>query len=132
MKLYRDKMQQIREFNPLCKLYVVPVIPSKSDTTNTNVGYFNNLVVNELVQHFSKLYIVWGTDQFVDNMTGRLSSRFNSASDSSGLHLNKVGMIRLVRMIKDSIFDSKKFGSKVHSSRLYSSALRDGPHPHHR
>ncbi len=127
VKVYRDKIQEIRVFNKQCKIFIVPVIPSCTDTTNKNIGYFNDLVVNGLVQHFRKLFIVWGTSQFADINSGRLSPRFRKSSDQSGLHLNEVGTGCLVRIIKNSIFQSRRIGSRVHSSRSFANVLRTGP-----
>ncbi len=123
---YRKKLLQIRLLNPLCKLFIVPVIPSKSDTTNRNIGQFNNLIVHELVQHFSKLFIVWGTGQFADMNTGQLANRYHKSPDPCGLHLNKAGISCLVRMIKESLFQAKVIGSRVHSNRSYSNVLSTG------
>ncbi len=107
----------------------MPVIPSKSDTTNRNIGHFNDLVVHELVQDFSKLFIVWGTGQFANINTGQLADRYHKSPDPCGLHLNKYGISRLVSMIKQSVFQARSIGGsgKVHNSRLYSNTLRTGP-----
>ncbi len=126
---YREKLLQIRLINPLCKLFLVPVIPSKSDITNRNIGHFNNLVVHELVQHFSKLFIVWGTGEFTDNDTGRLANRFHKSPDPCGLHLNRFGTSRLVVMIKQSIFQAKDIGSRIHNSRSFANVTGTGTSP---
>ncbi len=123
---YRDKLLQIRLINPQCKLFLVPVIPSKSDDTNSNIGHFNDMAVNEIVKDFHKLFIVWGTGQFADNDTGRLANRFHKSPDSCGLHLNRAGICRLVVLIKESLFNAKSTGSRVHSGRPYSNVLSTG------
>ncbi len=126
VNVYRDKIQEIRVFNKHCKIFIVPVIPSCSENTNKNIGYFNDLVVNGLVQHFKKLFIVWGTSQFADVSSGRLAPRFCKSPDPSGLHLNRLGTSHLVRIIKNRIFESRRIGNRVHSSRSYANVTVTG------
>ncbi len=123
---YRDKIHQIRKLNQKCHIHVVPVIPCKADDINVKIGRFNNLVVNELVQHFSRLFIVEGTHHFADFSNGRLAAKYLNYPDTSGLHLNKVGIASLVRFIKNSIFQARHIGSRVHNRRTFANTLGPG------
>ena len=78
--------------------------------------------MGELVQHFGKFFIVHGTQHFADPMSGVLDSRYCRTPDPSGLHLNKYGIAQLVRLVKNSIFQVKTIGSRVHSNRTYAKA----------
>ncbi len=129
VEIYRDKIVDMRRVNPRCNVFIVPVIPCKSDIINRKIGYFNQLVCNELVQHFSRLFVVEGTQNLADPYSYQLADRYSKKPDASGLHLNEKGISVLVTMIKSSIFRSKSIGmsGKVHNSRLYSSALSTEP-----
>ncbi len=131
--LYRDKIQQIRQLNKKSNIHIVPVIPSKSNETNKKIMYFNHLVCNELIQHFPKLFIVKGTQDFADPYSAQLADRYSKKPDPCGLHLNDKGIAKLVSLIKVSIFEAKIVGNKVHNSRLFSSVVDEGPpNPRHR
>ena len=58
-KSYKTKISLIRKYNARCKLYVCPVLPSKSHSINRKVNIFNDLIYSDLCQtnlgHISKL-----------------------------------------------------------------------------
>ncbi len=127
--LYKRKLEQIRHLNPKCKLFIVPVIPSRASKNTRKIGYFNHLIRNELVQYFPRLYVVSGTDELYDEQ-GTLAHKFD-ANDRTGLHLNWKGVSVVVQRIKQCIFQVKK-GSRLQSNRLYSRALITGGPVDHR
>ncbi len=124
-ELYKDKIVSIRRLNKNCNIHITPVIPTKSNKVNVKIQHFNNLVAHELTQYFPKLFVVSGTRDFADP-NGLLSDRYAKSNDRSGLHLNKFGIAHLVRSIKQSIFQGKSMGSKVHSNRAFSNAVQYG------
>ena len=69
--------------------------------------------------------IVGGTAQFVDRESGLLSESLSRYRDDP-IHLNSAGVGMLVRLIKNAIFQGKK-SSKVHSNKLFSSAVSRRP-----
>ncbi len=128
-EVYRDKIADIRSMNAQCKVFVVPVIPCKSDVVNRKIMYFNQLVCNELVQHFSRLHIVEGTQDFADPYSNQRADRFAKNPDPSGLHLNDRGISRLVSKIKGTIYQAKSIGrDEVHNNRSYVNTLKLEPY----
>ena len=126
---YRNKLQDIRKLNPRCRLLLVPVLPSRNSKTVDKIRYFNTLICNELVQHFSRLFVVPNINLFANPRTGVLDRQYDIPHDKTGLHLNRLGVSWLVREIKSCVFEAGRTGSKVHSNRSYSSAVTTGGHP---
>ncbi len=122
VEVYRDKIADVRRINPRSNVFIVPVIPCRSDAVNRKIGYFNQLVCTQLVQHFPRLFIVEGTQDFADPYSYQLADRYSKKPDPSGLHLNGKGVSILVVMIKRTIFQAKSRGSRVHSSKSYAKA----------
>ncbi len=117
---------QIRRLNQRCNIHIVPVIPCKFDNVNAKIRYFNHLVVHELVQHFSRIFIVEGIQHLADPSNGRLAAKYFRYPDTSGLHLNETGIAHLVRSIKNSVFNGRHMGSWVHNSRSFANTLKTG------
>ncbi len=126
LTIYRRKLEQIRSLNPRCQLFIVPIVPSRTHKNTRKINFFNNLIVNELVQYIPRLYIASGLEELCDEQ-GTLARKFDN-HDRTGLHLNSKGVSVVVQRIKQCIFQVKR-GNKVQSNRLYSSALITGRRP---
>ena len=127
-KTYKRKILEIQKFNKMCKIYVVPVIPTKLISVNRKIIYFNNsFIYNDLVQSCPGVTVVGGTIQFADKQSNLLSESL-SLHRGDVLHLGSAGLSLLIRIIKQAIFQRKKH---KHSGRpLMSSVVRSGSvHP---
>ena len=129
LKTLRDKLRAIRKLNPRCRLFVVPVLPSRNAAHVDRIRYFNRLICHELVQHLPRLFIVKNIHLFAEPRTGVLSRQYDITHDRTGLHLNELGVRYLVSEIKECVFGAKKAGNRVHSNRLFSSAVTTGGRP---
>ena len=124
IQVYKKKLDEVKKLNPRCRILIVPVIPSRAQEDVDKINYFNSLITRQLVQHFPNLFIVSGMHEFSDER-GNLAGRYDTG-DRTGLHLNTKGIRVLAGYIKSAIFQAKSSGRKVHSNRLYSSAVKTG------
>ena len=125
-KTYKTKVSQIRKYNPKCKLFVCPVLPTKSTVVNKRIFIFNKYICNDLIQCYMGVLFVEGLSEFVDRQSGLLRSV--SAMDNSQdiLHINaNKGVRLLVRLIKQAIFSAKS--SHTANSRTFANVTRGGP-----
>ena len=128
-KSYKTKISLIRKYNARCKLYVCPVLPSKSHSINRKVNIFNDLIYSDLCQTNLTVTVLEGFDQFLDKGTNLLKSIFAEPDDNDILHLGKRGVKVLVSLIKFAIFSEKGDSNRV-GRKLYANTLRGGPtHP---
>ena len=128
-KLYKGKLEQVRQTNPKCKLLVCPVLPTRSDSINKMIVCFNNYLFTDLRNSKLDIHIVWGFGEFVDYQGGLLKSSLCGPHwEGDPLHLNPSGTRLLVRLIKQNIFSlrrPKAPGARV-DGRSYQAVL-DGP-----
>ena len=124
-KNYKTKIALIRKFNKKCRIFVCPVLPTKSHEINRRVNIFNKYLLDDLIQCDLKVVLVDGFLKFLDKQTNLLSTVL---SRNDNLHLNGKGVSVLVGLIKDSIFKSRRY-NVINSPRLYSNTVRGGP-PH--
>ena len=123
--IYKNKISEIKRLNEHCKIFVVPLLPTKMSNVNRKNINFNGFLFNDLLQSFDSVSIVDDVAQFVDMESGLLSESL-SRYRADPLHLNSAGVGLLVRLIKNAIFQGKK-SSKVHSNKLSSSAVSRRP-----
>ena len=123
--VYKGKISEIQKLNKHCKIFVVPVLPTKLPIVNRKIIYFNDILLNDLLQSFESVSIVGGSARFVDRENGLLSESL-SRYHADPLHLNSAGVGMLVRLIKYAIFQRKK-SNKTHSNKPYSSAVSRRP-----
>jgi alkylated DNA repair dioxygenase AlkB len=126
-KLYKTKVSQIRKYNPRCKLFICPILPSKLHNINRKVFKFNSYLYNDLCQSNLSVTLVEGFEQFFDNSTNLLRSTFSRPSPDDVLHLNDRGIKVLVSLIKRAIFYRKNTHNNPVDRRLFSNVLRGGP-----
>ena len=120
----KGKIEQIREINPHGKIFVCPVLPSRSQALNQRINAFNRYLFGDLQQSNSKVTIVNGFSEFVDP-TGLLKTTLHDKrSPTDVLHINNKGYCILVKLIKQAIFGVKKSKSKVNTGRPFSSFFR--------
>ena len=65
-KKYKVKLEQIRELNPRCNIYVCPVLPSRSQKINEKIFQFNGSLFNDLVKCSINVNLVQGLGEFLD------------------------------------------------------------------
>ena len=90
IKVYKKKLDDVRKLNPRCRIFIVPVIPSRAQEDVDKINYFNGLIARQLVQHFPRLFIVLGMHEFSD-VRGSLAGRYDTG-DRTGLQLNTKGI----------------------------------------
>ena len=132
--LYKGKIEEIREVNPKCNIFVCPVLPTRCKQINDRIRIFNNLLLSDLIQCNMNIKFVNGLGEFVDMSTLTLKSVYHQTHkadgtvDSTGLHINRGAGIRLlVNCIKFAIFSCKRGGSKLVSGKSFSNAVKGGP-----
>ena len=126
-KQYKTKISLIRQHNKNCKLFVCPVLPTRSLSINRKVFAFNRYIYDDLVRSNLKVSVVEGFQSFLDYQSNTLSSDTASTKSGDILHLNKRGTSILVVCIKRAIFGAKTKGGSRIGRRSYSNALRNGP-----
>ena len=112
---YKGKILEIKKLNKRCKIFVVPVLPTKLVTVNRKIIIFNNFILDDLRQSIDSVSIVGGSARFLDRATGLLSESL-SKYHNDPLHINSAGVGMLVKFIKEAIFQRKK-GRKTHSNK---------------
>lgn len=122
---YKGKISEIKRMNKNCKIFVVPLLPTKMMSINKKNVKFNSFLFDDLLQSFDCVSVVSGLTQFVDRESGLLLDSL-SRYRTDPLHLNSTGVGLLVRLIKFAIFQRKN-SSKIYSNRSYSSAVSGHP-----
>ena len=126
-KTLKTKILQIRKYNPRCRLFVCPVLPTKSTVINKKIFMFNKYIVNDLLQCDLHVVLVEGFRDFVDNQTSLLKRVFAVNDPNDTLHVNaNQGVRLLVRLIKQAIFRAKTYNKTV-DGRTYANVTRGGP-----
>ena len=116
-KTLKTKILQIRKYNPRCRLFVCPVLPTKSTVINKKIFMFNKYIVNDLLQCDLHVVLVEGFRDFVDNQTSLLKHVFAVNDPNDTLHVNaNQGVRLLVRLIKQAIFRAKTYNKNSHTN----------------
>ena len=100
--LYKSKLQEIKQLSPSCKIFVVPVLPTRNARMNRNIVCFNSMLSDMLNQMCFKDVFFPGVYSFLDSK-GLLSSRLTRNNDD--IHLGDKGLAQFVRLIKLWIFE---------------------------
>ena len=125
-KTYKLKISQIRKYNPKCKIFICPVLPTKSSVINQRVFKFNNYICNDLIQSNLKASLVEGFFEFVDKQSYLLRDDYSVNDINDILHINNTKGVRLlVRLIKHAIFRAKI--SRTVNGRTFANVTRGGP-----
>ena len=129
-RIYKGKLEQIRQLNPRCKLLVCPVLPTTDPTINKKILIFNNFLYNDLQRSSLRINIVWGFAAFVGHNGLLKSSLHGEHWEGDPLHINLEGTRLLVRLIKQNIFSLRrpKGTSSNVDGRTYQAVLQ-GPPP---
>ena len=120
-KMYKTKVSLIRKYNSKCKIYICPVLPTKSHDMNRRIFMFNRFLYDDLCQSDLKVILVEGFIKFLDKRSNLLNNELSRPDVDDLLHLNERGTSVLVKLVKHSIFHVK------FSNRLYANVLRGGP-----
>lgn len=124
---YKTKVSLIRKYNSRCKIFVCPVLPTKSHDKNRRIFEFNRYIFDDLCQCNLGVTVVEGFISFLDKRTNLLRHDFAKNLAGDELHLNMKGISTLVVLIKKSIFHSKSRKSNMVGNMLYSNVIRGGP-----
>ena len=129
--ILKSKIQSISKLNNKAKIFICPILPTKSRELNKKALYFNQLIFNDLVMCNFRVSVVHGFNDFVDPADTLLSRNYSKPHMNDLLHLNEKGVKLLAKNIKSSIFQRKKSGStsRINSGRPYSDALQRGSAP---
>ena len=127
--VFKSKIESISKLNRKAKIFICPILPTKSHELNKKALFFNRLIFNDLVMCNYGVSTVHGFDEFVDSADGLLSRNLSRPHMNDILHLNSKGTKTLAEKIKTSIFQRKKSGSRAISGRTYSSMLQQGLRP---
>ena len=126
-KTYKTKISQIRMYNPKCRLFICPVLPTKSSVINKRIFRFNKYICDDLIQSDLRALLVEGLHEFVDNHTSLLRNIFAVNDPNDILHINQNKGVRLlVKLIKQAIFRAKVHNKTV-NSRTFANTTRGGP-----
>ena len=101
-----EKLKQIRQLNPSCKIYLCPVLPSRDYQLNLRIFDFCRMVKTYLVPSNQGVIYVNGFNGFLNN-NNMLSDQYSRMRNKNGhpdiLHLNRAGTKLLARLIKRTI-----------------------------
>ena len=123
--LLTEKIQQIKSLCPYISIYVSPILPTKNFKLNKRVVQFNSLLFDFVANNDTSEGVrCLDFSEFVDNDMGTLKeelgtwdSQNNCRSKKDILHLGKVGVRLLAKVVKQSILH------KYVSKRSYRDAL---------
>ena len=115
--VYKFKLQEIKQLCPSCKVFVVPVLPTRNTRMNKNIVCFNRMLSEMLNQMCFKDVFFPGVYSFLDSK-GLLSSRLTRENDD--IHLSEKGLAQFVRIIKLWIFEceARERRFRLNSSRV--------------
>ena len=94
-KVYKTKITQIKKHNPNCKIFVCPVLSTKSREINKQVFSFNKYIHNDLIQSSLGINFVEGFIEFVDRQTSLIRRDFAVSDSNDILHINDTKGVRL-------------------------------------
>ena len=77
--------------NRMAKIFVCPILPTKSRELNKKAILFNRLIFDDLVMCNFGVSVVHGFDEFVDPTEGLLSRDLSRPHMHDLLHLNSKG-----------------------------------------
>ena len=123
---YISKIEEIRRINSKCKIFVCPILPTKSFALNQGALYLNNLFFTDLVQRDLGVQSVSGFNSFLErDKSGLLAKDLSREFDKQGmpdiLHLNISGTRLLAKFIKHTVFGKSNQGNRgsLNISRSY-------------
>ncbi len=107
---------------PTSKVYVSPILPTKSRDINMRASYFNELLLNFRDSRLYNKFDTLNFNEFVNN-SGYLREdcgRYWNPEDQ--LHLGSKGVRLLVNMIRERVYNSTIYQSRAY--REYSAVLQ--------
>ena len=123
-KVYKGKIQQMRECNPKGNIFICPVLPSRDSNINSKIFEFNKFLFRDLTKSDLNINVVQGFGQFLERDGLLKASMHDKRTDADVLHINENGYRILVRQIKNAIFSLKPKTSKITPGRPYASVAR--------
>ena len=128
-RLLKAKIDIISKLNSKAKIFICPILPTKSTELNNKALFFNHLIFKDLVMCNYGVSVVHGFNEFLDPAGTLLSRNLSRPQMHDLLHLNETGTKLLADKIKTSIFQRKKRRSGVVSDRAYAKAVQQGARP---
>ncbi|NRB81765.1 MAG: alpha-ketoglutarate-dependent dioxygenase AlkB [Saccharospirillaceae bacterium] len=126
--LLKSKVESITKLNPKAKIFIVPILPTKSAELNKKAIFFNQLIFRELEGCNFRVNTVHGLNSFV-GPDGLLSRDLSRPQLYDLLHINEKGTRCLAECIKTTVFQGKKKHSWVKRDRTYADKAGGGSHP---
>ena len=121
---FKGKIEEIKEINKSCKIFVCPVLPSRDKNLNREINAYNKYLFSDLVHSHLSVNIVQGFDEFADYYGFLKPALHDERNHNDVLHINGQGYCILVRLLKHAIFSVKT--NKGVTSRLFSHVVRPG------
>ena len=124
-----ESVERIKFFCPRAKIFVHPLLPSKSHNLNIKARQFNAILFNYLENRSDPYLQSLGFDVFLDMNSGLLREDMGRFHSRDQLHLGASGFRMLVTLIKEKVFGSMVDGrpfSGVVGSRDVRSEGRGG------
>ena len=90
-QVYKGKIEQIREENQACNLFVCPVLPSRNRNLNHKINDFNWYLFNDLQHDSLRVHIVQGFNEFADHSGVLRPSLHDLRTPNDTLHINDKG-----------------------------------------
>ena len=107
-QLLLEKVKQLRVLNPLSKIILMPVLPTRNRSMNRNVMAFNRLVGKWVLQRRDKFIVNPFVHEFLDN-ADLMGKKWVREGDADGIHLGPAGLCKFISIIKTTIYLREKF-----------------------
>ena len=124
-----ESVERIKLLCPRARIFVHPLLPSKSHNLNIKARQFNAILFNYLENRSDPYLQSLGFDVFLDMNSGLLREDMGRFHSRDQLHLGASGFRMLVTLIKEKVFGSMVDGrpfSGVVGSREVRSEGRGG------
>ena len=115
-QVYKGKLEEIRQLNPRCNIFVCPVLPSRDQSINDKIFEFNRLLFDDLVHSGLRINLVRGLNVFLDKNFLLKAAFHDKRTTSDVLHINGYGYSALVKCIKTALFGAKNKTNHIRGS----------------
>ena len=124
-QLLFEKVRQLRDLNPLSKIILMPVLPTRNRAMNKNIMAFNRLVGKWVVQQRDSFIVNPNVQEFLDD-AGLMSKKWVREGDFDGIHLGPAGLCKFISIIKLTIFNRAKLIKDINSQQKRSKSNQSG------
>ena len=126
---YCRTISNIRRLNSKTNLFIVPILPTKSNEYNRKALYFNSRIFRDLDKLGLGVIHVDGIQGFVDSsglLSQVLSRQFDRYDRIDLLHLNNTGVRRFAGLIKRAVFSRLTRGAEKRNGTSTPTRRRTG------